>query len=93
MSHPDFHNGELPVAPSAINPKDKSFTKDGFKDTVTPHALTVREIHDITNDFKKAAENAIAAGFDGVEIHSANGYLFHQFFTNCSNHSYLILIL
>jgi N-ethylmaleimide reductase len=84
-SHPDFHGGGLPVAPSAINPKDKSFTRDGFKDTVTPHALTVREIHDITKDFKKAAENAIAAGFDGVEIHAANGYLFHQFFTNCSN--------
>ena len=85
MSHPDFHNGRLPVAPSAINPRDKSFTQEGFKDTVTPHALTVSEIHNITKDFKKAAENAIAAGFDGVEIHSANGYLFHQFFTNCSN--------
>ena len=85
MSHPDFHGGRLPVAPSAINPKDKSFTREGFKDTVTPHALTVDEIHDITKDFRKAAENAIAAGFDGVEIHSANGYLFHQFFTGCSN--------
>jgi len=85
ISHPDFHGGRLPVAPSAINPGDKSFTPDGFKDTVTPRALTVSEIHDITTDFKKAAENAIAAGFDGVEIHSANGYLFHQFFTDCSN--------
>ncbi len=85
MSHPDFHGGQLSVAPSAINPGDKSFTPDGFNDTVTPRALTVSEIHDITIDFKKAAENAIAAGFDGVEIHSANGYLFHQFFTNCSN--------
>ncbi|HEY5497478.1 MAG TPA: hypothetical protein VIK19_04020, partial [Syntrophales bacterium] len=85
MSHPDFHGGQLPVAPSAINPGDKSFTPEGFKDTVTPRALTVSEIHDITMDFQKAAENAIAAGFDGVEIHSANGYLFHQFFTNCSN--------
>jgi len=85
ISHPDFHGGNLPVAPSAINPKDKSFTHEGFKDTVTPHALKINEIHDITNDFRKAAENAIAAGFDGVEIHSANGYLFHQFFTNCSN--------
>jgi N-ethylmaleimide reductase len=73
MSHPDFHDGGLPVAPSAINPKDKSFTKEGFKDTVTPRALTVHEIHNITEDFRKAAENAISAGFDGVEIHSANG--------------------
>lgn len=85
MSHPDFHGGERPVAPSAINPRDKSFTHEGFKDTVTPRALTISEIHDTTKDFQKAAENAIAAGFDGVEIHSANGYLFHQFFTNCSN--------
>ncbi len=85
MSHPDFHHGELPVAPSAINPNDKSYTPQGFKETVSPHALSVQEIHAITMDFKNAAENAIAAGFDGVEIHSANGYLFHQFFTNCSN--------
>jgi len=85
MSHPDFHNGELPVAPSSINPNDKSYTPQGFKETMSPHALTVQEIYAITRDFKNAAENAIAAGFDGVEIHSANGYLFHQFFTNCSN--------
>jgi N-ethylmaleimide reductase len=85
ISHPDFHNGELPVAPSAINPNDKAYTPQGFKDTVTPRALSVQEIHSITADFKQAAENAITAGFDGVEIHSANGYLFHQFFTNCSN--------
>jgi len=85
MSHPDFHGGNLPVAPSAINPHDHSFTAEGFKDTVTPRALTIAEIHNITQDFRMAAENAIAAGFDGVEIHSANGYLFHQFFANCSN--------
>jgi len=85
MSHPDLQGGKLPVAPSAINPKDKSFTPDGFKETVTPHALTIDEIHSITNDFQKAAANALAANFDGVEIHAANGYLFHQFFSNCSN--------
>ena len=85
ISHPDFHGGKLPVAPSAINPHDKAFTPEGFKDTVTPHPLTIDEIHKITDDFQKAAQNAMDAGFDGVEIHSANGYLFHQFFTNCSN--------
>lgn len=85
MSHPYFHDGKPPVAPSAINPNDYAFTADGFKETVTPRALSVTEIHDITLDFCKAAENAISAGFDGVEIHAANGYLFHQFFTNCSN--------
>jgi len=85
ISHPDFQGGRLPVGPSAINPMVKSFTQEGFKDTVTPRVLTVCEIHHITEDFKKAGENAVTAGFDGVEIHSANGYLFHQFFTNCSN--------
>lgn len=85
ISHPDFHNGKPPVAPSAINPHSQAYTPSGFKDTVAPHALTVDEIHEIERDFEKAARNAIDAGFDGVEIHSANGYLFHQFFTNCSN--------
>lgn len=85
ISHPDFHDGMLPVAPSAINPHDRSYTPSGFKETVTPHALTIDEIQAIVQDFKNAAVNAISAGFDGVEIHSANGYLIHQFFTNCSN--------
>ena len=85
MSHPDFQGGMLPVAPSAINPLDRSYTPSGFKETVTPHALTIDEIYTIVQDFKNAAVNAIAAEFDGVEIHSANGYLIHQFFTNCSN--------
>jgi N-ethylmaleimide reductase len=85
MSHPDFHNGSLPVAPSAINPNDRVYTPTGFKETVAPRALTVDEIHRVTEDFRIAALNAITSGFDGVEIHSANGYLFHQFFVNCAN--------
>lgn len=85
MSHPDFHEGRLPVAPSAINPNDRVYTPSGFKETVTPHALTIDEIRGITRDFRKAAGNAMTAGFDGVEIHSANGYLFHQFFSNSAN--------
>lgn len=85
ISHPNFHNGELPISASAINPNAKSFTPDGFKDTVTPKAMTLEDIKTTVNDFKNAAVNAIKAGFDGVEIHSSNGYLFHQFFTNCSN--------
>ncbi|WP_439880582.1 alkene reductase [Pontibacter sp. MBLB2868] len=85
MSHPDFHDGELPVAPSAINPNDKSFTPQGFKDTVAPRALTIPEIKQIVQDFKNAAQNAIEAGFDGVEIHASNGYLLHQFFASTSN--------
>jgi len=85
MSHPDFHDGELPLAPSAINPKSKSFTHKGFKDTFAPKAMTLDDIKQTVQDFKNAAKNAMKAGFDGVEIHSSNGYLFHQFFTKCSN--------
>ncbi|WP_149275791.1 alkene reductase [Pareuzebyella sediminis] len=85
MSHPDFHDGELPLAPSAINPEAESYTPDGFKDTVTPKAMTTADIKRTIDDFKKAAKNAMEAGFDGVEIHSSNGYLFHQFFNRTSN--------
>lgn len=86
MSHPDFHNGQLPLAPSAINPNEKSYTKNGFTDTVTPKEMTLEDIHQTIQDFKQAAANAIAAGFDGVEIHAANGYLLQQFFNGTSNH-------
>lgn len=85
ISHPDFHDGELPLAPSAINPHFKSFTKNGFQETVTPKEMTLEEIQETIQDFKNAAKNAMAAGFDGVELHAANGYLFHQFFAKCSN--------
>ena len=85
MSHPDFHNGELPHAPSAINPHSKSFTPQGFKDTETPKEMTVEEIKQTILDFKNAAANAMKAGFDGAEIHSSNGYLLHQFFNKTSN--------
>ena len=85
MSHPDFHNGDLPVSSSALNPNAKSYTPEGFKDTVTPKAMTIQEIKQTVKDFQDAAANAVKAGFDGVEIHSSNGYLFHQFFNNSSN--------
>ena len=85
ISHPDFHNGELPLAPSAINPNTKVFTNNGSVDTVTPKAMTQEEINQTVLDFKNAASNALEAGFDGVEIHSSNGYLFHQFFNKTSN--------
>tara|TARA_R110002096_G_scaffold270766_4_gene464554 strand:- start:907 stop:2004 length:1098 start_codon:yes stop_codon:yes gene_type:complete len=85
ISHPDFHEGKLPLAPSAINPKAKSFTPKGFKDTVTPKEMSIPEIKQTIEDFKNAAANAWEAGFDGVEIHSSNGYLLHQFFSRTSN--------
>jgi len=85
ISHPDFHEGDLPLAPSAINPNAKSFTPKGFKDTVTPKEMSLPEIKKTIEDFKNAAANAWEAGFDGVEIHSSNGYLLHQFFSRTSN--------
>ena len=85
MSHPDFHNGELPLSASAINPNAKSYTHEGFKKTVTPKGMTIEEITETVKDFQNAAINAVEAGFDGVEIHASNGYLFHQFFNGTSN--------
>ena len=85
ISHPDFHNGELPHAPSAINPNSKSYTPQGFKETVAPKEMTLEDIKQTIEDFKNGAKNAMEAGFDGVEIHSSNGYLLHQFFNNSSN--------
>ncbi len=85
MSHPDFHNGELPLSASALNPNSKSYTPEGFKETVAPRAMTVEEIKETIRDYGRAAKNAMTANFDGVEIHSSNGYLLHQFFSRTSN--------
>lgn len=86
ISHPDFHNGGLPVAPSAIRPAGQAFTYEGLKDFVTPRALETEEIKSIVEDYKNAAKNAKKAGFDGVEIHAANGYLIDQFLEDRTNH-------
>jgi N-ethylmaleimide reductase len=86
ISHSDFHNGNLPVAPSAIKAAGQAFTYQGLKDFETPRALETGEIKSIVDDYKKAAENAKAAGFDGIEIHAANGYLIDQFLTDRTNH-------
>lgn len=85
VSHPDFHAGELPVAPSAIRPEGQAFTYEGLKDYVTPRALETAEIPGIVADYARAAEHAQRAGFDGVEIHGANGYLIDQFLRDGSN--------
>lgn len=85
LSLPEYHPGGQPVAPSAINPAWQMFTPAGMMPTVTPHALSRQEIASIVEDFARAARNAGDAGFDGVEIHSSNGYLFHQFFSACAN--------
>jgi len=85
MSHPDLLGGELPYAPSAINPNDRVFTPNGFAETVKPREMSLPEIDQAISDFEIAAANAMAAGFDGVELHAANGYLFHQFFAQSTN--------
>jgi N-ethylmaleimide reductase len=85
VSHPDFHNGELPVAPSAVGFEGKAFTKNGFQDVVTPRALKLDEIEAIIEDHRRAALLAKEAGFDGVEIHGANSYLPAQFLEDGSN--------
>ncbi len=86
VSHPLVQaGGGLPVAPSAIKPEGEVLTPDGHKKHETPRALETDEVHGIVNDYRNAAINAIAAGFDGVEIHSANGYLPDQFLHDGSN--------
>lgn len=85
MSHPDLHGGALPVAPSAIRPEGQIRVHDGMKDFVTPRALETDEIPSIVADYRRAAVNAKRAGFDGVEIHSANNYLLEQFVRDSTN--------
>lgn len=85
ISHPDFHGGELPVAPSAIAPEGETYTSSGLKKMVTPRALELQELPGIVAQYRKGAENAKAAGFDGVEIHGANGYLLDQFTRDGTN--------
>jgi N-ethylmaleimide reductase len=85
VSHPDFHGGALPVAPSAIAADGEVFTPSGRTKMVTPRALESHELPEIVAQFRKGAENAKAAGFDGVELHGANGYLLDQFLRDGAN--------
>jgi len=77
--------GEVPVAPSAIRADTKTFIESGFADVSEPRALRLDEIPAIVEDYRRAARNAMDAGFDGVEIHGANGYLIDQFLKDSSN--------
>ena len=86
VSHVDLQaNGAAPVAPSALRPATKVFVNNSFEDVSEPRALDISELPGIVNDFRQAAANAIAAGFDGVEIHGANGYLLDQFLKDGAN--------
>jgi len=85
ISDPIFLDGELPVAPSAVQPKGHVSLVRPTKEYVTPRALTLEEIPGIVAAYRKGAENAKKAGFDGVEIHGANGYLLDQFLQDSTN--------
>lgn len=86
VSHPDFHEGALPVAPTAINPDTECYTPQGLKKTVVPRELSTMEVKAVVSEFVSGAKNAREAGFDGVEIHGANGYLVEQFLRDSANH-------
>ena len=85
ISHPSLLDGALPVAPSAIKPAGKAFTYKGLVDYVEPRALDANELPVIVQDYVHATKCALEAGFDGVEIHAANGYLLDQFLRDGSN--------
>jgi N-ethylmaleimide reductase len=86
ISHPSLQpDGALPVAPSAIAPAGQAMTREGLKPFVTPRALETAEIAGIVEDYRRGAKNAKLAGFDGVELHGANGYLIDQFLRDGAN--------
>jgi len=86
ISHVDLQPGNAaPVSASALRAQTKTFVNNGFVDVSEPRALDIDELPAIVDDFRQAAANAIAAGFDGMEIHGANGYLLEQFIKDGAN--------
>jgi 2,4-dienoyl-CoA reductase-like NADH-dependent reductase (Old Yellow Enzyme family) len=85
ISDPVYHDGAAPVAPSAIAPKGNVSLLRPERPYVTPRALDTEEVQAVIEAFRKGAENAKAAGFDGVEVHGANGYLLDQFLQDSAN--------
>lgn len=85
VSDPEFHGGAAPVAPSAVLPAGRVMLLRPFRSYVTPRALETQEVESIVRDFRIGALNAKRAGFDGVEIHAANGYLIDQFLQDKTN--------
>ena len=86
VSHPDFHGGDLPVGPSAIAAVGEAYTVNGRQTLEAPRALTLAEIPDVVEQYRRGALYAKEAGFDGVELHGANGYLLDQFLRDGANH-------
>ncbi|MFE6973155.1 alkene reductase [Streptomyces sp. NPDC057682] len=84
VGHPDT-SGHTPVAPSAVRFPETLRTPSGFQETVAPRAMSADDIAATVADFATAARNAVSAGFDGVEVHSANGHLLHQFLSENTN--------
>ena len=85
VSHSSYHKQSLPVAPSAIKLTGEVYTFEGMQEYETPKVLSTEEIKAIVQEYIQGARNAIEAGFDGVEIHAANGYLIDQFLRDGSN--------
>lgn len=85
FSHPALHDGKKPLAPSDVNPNQQIFTASGLQASEQPQPMTLEDINQTVTDFTQAALNAFEAGFDGVELHGANGYLLQQFFSKNSN--------
>jgi N-ethylmaleimide reductase len=85
MSHPSFHDGALPVGPSAIPAGPATELYDNVHSFTTPRALRTAELEGLVDQFRRAAERARAAGFDGVEVHAGNGYLLDQFLRDGAN--------
>src|ERR1700734_136790 len=86
ISHPSVQaDGGVPVAPSALKPAGQIITPNGMQDFVTPRALETEEVKDVVEEFRRGATNAKRAGFDGVEVHGANGYLIDQFLRDKTN--------
>lgn len=86
IGHPSLYaDGALPVGPSPIASGEQLFTAEGMLDHPTPREMTLDDIHRTVEDFVTSARNAVEAGFDGVEVHAANGFLLHQFLADGAN--------
>lgn len=87
VSHPLLlPGGAQPVAPSAIRASGQTWTQEGQKDFVVPHELSTAEVKEVIESYRLATRRALEAGFDGVELHGASGYLPEQFLSSSTNH-------